>query len=87
MNICPICGKPMGWQGTITLTTSTGTCMTTDGIFWFAADTCRGHAPTTYISTTTAPMHPNCRTTARPVPMREPVPAVFQDAFEEDLCP
>lgn len=83
MNICPICHKPTSWQGTITLTTTTGT-YTTAGQFGIG-DMCLGHTawPVTNIASSTGAIVP-------PIaigPPRQPVPDVFQAAFEKDLNP
>lgn len=81
MKYCTICGKPMGWQGTITFTTAAGTTRTSDGIFGLSPDMCLGHYLTT---ATTAGLTRIYSIADR---HREPVPQAFQDAFDKPLQP
>lgn len=87
MKICSICGKPTGWQGTITYIVATGT-YTTAGQFGIG-DMCLGH-----VASFVQPIIYQSNSTAIPVKLTSPkpgrafVPQAFLDAFEEeDLCP
>lgn len=86
MTICSICGKPTGWQGTITYSTAAGT-YTTNAQFgsW---DMCLGHGYTlgaTSNGTHSMGINPMIKLDYDGVtPQRQPVPEPFYSAFKDD---
>ena len=85
MKYCSICGKPMGWQGTITLATTAGT-RTVNGVFGLTPDLCTGHIAGFMMTTMgTVPLPGQMHPTS--APQREQVPQAFQDAFDKPLHP
>lgn len=78
--ICPICGKPTTWSGTITFGSTPNTLA--------IPEMCQGHTMQmiTYQSNSTSPIHVNCRCSVSPVSLeleRTPIPQVFLDAFRD----